>query len=213
MQKGTDYLLKNRLNELLSAFYVREVLKSVRWGICLIPLFAILLTVILSQTNASGLLEKDLHETIAIWLTGAAFALTIVRYFVHRADFYKIMIFLTGALLFREIHIDDTGELVYLNVIIAAVWMALWRKRIRGEMTTPAISSGFVGTWMSYVIALLIARRAFAFIPGEDALHIALEEMLETTGHVFLVMTFMMPAWDRSKSSAESPAPEPSRLQ
>lgn len=172
--------------------YAKQLWKTLHAWIPLTPLAGVGFVIIASRAGWDSILSKSLHETIAIYLVGLGLLLAAFRLWSTRAPFYGIMTFLVAALLFREIHLPHTGNLVYANVVIAFVWMYLWRKKIEPEITRPWILNTFAGMWSCYILALLIARRVFGFIPGENALHIPLEEFLETMGHIFLVLIFLI---------------------
>ena len=49
----------------------------------------------------------------------------------------------------------------------------------------------------TYAVALVIQRRAFKGIPGEDAMHIALEEASELMAHLLLLVGSVVGRWRR----------------
>ena len=106
-----------------------------------------------------------------------------------------ILVFLTASLLFREIHLDYTGDAIYVCLVITLIWVIRWRERISPQLQEGPVFPWLIATLFTYSISQAIARRFFRIIPGEELLHVPLEEATETAGHIMLIVTSCAGAW------------------
>lgn len=176
---------------------LRRLLRETHWYLLLLLVAALPIIIWLRDSPWKYWVSREPHEIISPWLLGAAFVIEGIRALVQRRPLHYILSFLMFALLFREIHLSGTGNLVYLNVVVAMVWMWIWRARIRDDLRARAATSWFIAGWVVYVAALLIQRRVFSFVPGEKHVVLALEESLETLGHVMIVVSMLLWPWRR----------------
>lgn len=69
-------------------------------------------------------------------------------------------------------------------------WTWLWRKRLRPFADAGNFLPWFKATMAIYVLAVLLARRAFRdVLPYEDAVNTQLEETMENVAHSMLLIT------------------------
>ena len=115
---------------------------------------------------------------------------------------YILLVFLTASLLFREIHLDYTGKAIYVCLAVALIWGYRWRERLKPQLEKGPTFPWLTATLFTYFISQAIARRFFRIIPGEELLHVPLEEAAETAGHLMQENgTWMEPCRGRCDSS------------
>ena len=68
-------------------------------------------------------------------------------------------------------------------------------------------TSWLLATLATYVLAFLLYRRAFRFVPGEETCHNFLEEGIETVCHGMLIVTSLRSPWRRSAGADRQAAP------
>ena len=82
----------------------------------------------------------------------------------------------------------------------------------RGPLTwwpgliAPVALVALAGTLSAYLLAFLVSKRAFRFVPGEHDVHAFLEEGLETVCHLMLVLTSVIGSWGRASGRGASRA-------
>lgn len=81
---------------------------------------------------------------------------------------------------------------IYVMLAGVAIWALAWRRRIRRPLRDVRHSSWLLATMWTYLVAFLLYKRVFRFIPGEEAVHNFLEEGIETVAHLMLVATSLL---------------------
>ncbi len=160
----------------------------------------VVLIVIADSIGWDFLLSKSLHEYLALVLTGVAFLLCIAHLRVHGGSLFIILTFFTINLFCREIHFAGTDITIYLALFLTPIWAWLWMDRIAAVFEDKPFISLFTSTLFTYFLSQLIARRVFRGIPGEDILHVPLEEAVETTAHIMLIISYSIASWKFSKN-------------
>lgn len=90
----------------------------------------------------------------------------------------------------REWHFDWVHHGVYVLLAILGGWIWLWRKRLRPFADAGSFLPWFKATMVIYVLAVLLARRAFRdVLPYEDVVNTQLEETMENVAHLMLLIT------------------------
>jgi hypothetical protein len=154
-------------------------------------------------TGADWYLVKRPHEYAAVGLLAAAAAACTVRAHGGRSRAHLLLAFLAVAFLAREIHWEWTTKGVYVVLAALAVWAAIWRGHL-----TPAVRIGRFWPWLcatgfAYVLAQVIARRAFrGVLPYEQDLHALLEEVVENAAHAMLIVTAFADRFGRRDEAA-----------
>ena len=91
----------------------------------------------------------------------------------------------------REIHFAGTSKGVYVATAVVGLlvlrlgWRMDWSAAAR--RIDWAMVSALGATFAAYAVALLIQRRVFRMVPGEERLHVAFEEVCETWAHLCLL--------------------------
>lgn len=146
-----------------------------------------------------GFYQKRIHEILALiilFITGTIFFLCAVRY---RRPIVIILTVLTVAFFCREWHFAGTSKGVYVTLAIVGFWAYVWRDKIAQALKNRSLKIWLIATFVTYFLSQLIARRAFRslHLPLELQLHVPMEEVVETTAHIMLLVTSLI-AWKYS---------------
>jgi len=141
-------------------------------------------------------------ERIAPIPLGAAAAIYAFRTVYTRSRAGLIVTFLVISLLCREIHFPFMDYAIFALLGIAGLWALWWRADVLRVLSDGRHTWWFAATMATYFLSQLIAKRVFAarhlpLIPDEGAIHTALEEGVETVGHLMLLFTSMVGRWRR----------------
>jgi hypothetical protein len=123
-----------------------------------------------------------------------------------------VVLLVACAFLLRELH-DlpwlrwiDIG--VYLAVLAAGGIMLIFRHRIAARFQSdPWQATAAMFLFVAYLVALLIDRRVFKFVPGEKVIHSGLEETAETIAHLGMLAFSLVGSWRRGLHKTEPTAP------
>jgi len=124
-------------------------------------------------------------------------AVYAVRVLLTRNPLALLLLGLTGALFCRELHFAWTDKGIYVMVAGVLIWAVAWRRALVEPLKDKPQLTWLVATLATYLLSQLIARRAFRFVPGEQAIHSKIEEGVETMGHLMLIVTSLVGRWDR----------------
>ena len=86
---------------------------------------------------------------------------------------------------------------MYITFALLAFW-AFRRKEFFGRVLTKTpLKIWIVATFTTYALSQLIARRLFRHLrlPQEADLHIYLEETVETTAHLMMIVVCILALW------------------
>lgn len=141
-------------------------------------------------------------EQIGPYLIGVAAAIYVIRTAVTRNWPLAIVTFLVLSLMCREIHFAHMDKAIFALFGTAGAWAILWRKRITASPADWPHVSWLLAAMVTYALSQIIAKRVFSarhipIIPGEDAIHTALEESAETAGHLILIVSAVVGSWRR----------------
>jgi hypothetical protein len=142
---------------------------------------------------------KRVLETGALGLTGSALVLCLVHRAVGREPYHLVLAAVAGTVLLREIHWDWTDVFVYVALAAIAAWGWAWRPRIAPylDRSVPA-RVWLVAAAVTYVLSQLVARRVFRdILPDEQLVYDRLEEVLECTAHLALLVATVVGPWSR----------------
>ncbi len=153
---------------------------------------------------------KATLEAPAPYLAGLVALVYAARSLVTRNHLYILLTALAVAFTLREMRDDAyfkwTKQGIYVMLVCIGVWAGLWRNRLRVPLMDWRHTSWLIATFAAYFLSQVIARRAFKFIPGEDAIHVPLEEWAETTAHHLFVITSLVGSWRRVSNSPAEPS-------
>lgn len=154
----------------------------------LAPVYASVFVIMTYWMGLERLLEKQSQENLALLMIGVPTLVLPYRYRAGHGPLYLILAFLAASLLYREIHLPGTGDGVYVCLLIVMVWTIAWWKRITPQLKQGRTFALVVATLFTYFCSQVIARRAFRGLPGEQTLHVALEEVTENMGHFLFIL-------------------------
>jgi len=142
-------------------------------------------------------------------LLAVAMTVFAVHAAVARKALSTILVALSAALLLREIHFEWTHRGIYPMLAAVAGWAWLWRRRLAEDPLDARQVRWLAATMGAYVVAFLLYRRAFQFVPGEAAYHNVLEEGMETVSHAMLIATSLRSPWRRPAKADPPVRPRP----
>jgi len=181
---------KNHLNHFFN------LLEGADWKPLLIAPASVLFVYFAVRMGWGAIVAKPLLETIALVLTGSAFAVYGFRTITETNPLAKVMCVFSFAFFCREIHFPGTSTGIYIAVMGIAIWAWFLRKKLAKPFNTGRFKTWFFAMGWTYFLALLIQRRAFKhlfplpeFLALEQELHIATEEFLENIAHALLLAT------------------------
>ena len=151
---------------------------------------------------------KYYPELISPPLLGIAAVIFALRAWRTENPFCAILTGLAVAFTCREIHFAGTDIGVKVALGILVVWTILLRKRLAGAVGNIAHVRWVAASALAYVLSMLVAKRVFkpgrlGIIPNEGVIHIALEEGLELTAHLLLLLSAVMGGWKASPRPAD----------
>ncbi len=164
-------------------------LKRLNLWLLLAPVYSSIFVVAAHRLGQDWIIAKAPQEYLGIGLIMVPTAVMYYRWKSGHGPLFAILAFLAAALLFREIHIRYTGEVVYVCLAIVAVWTARWWGRIVPQLEQGRTFAFVFSTLFAYLASQLIARRVFKGIVGEQELHIQLEEAAENAAHLLFIAT------------------------
>ncbi|MGB2822487.1 MAG: hypothetical protein WBF17_15990 [Phycisphaerae bacterium] len=138
-------------------------------------------------------------EAIAPFLLAVAVAVYVVNAVVTRNPLSMVLVALSVSLFCREIHFEWTHRGVYVMLAATGIWALAWRRKLRRPIRNFRHTSWLLATLWTYLLAFLISRRVFRFVPGERAVHSFLEEGMETVSHLMLIATSLLASWRRHR--------------
>jgi len=181
--------------------------KYIRWWPALIAPAALVALVFLAERLDPGAM-KYYPELISPPLLGIAAALFALRAWRTGNPLCMILTGLAVAFTFREIHFEWTNIGIKVALGVLVVWTVLWRKRLAGAVGNIAHVRWVLASALTYALSMVVAKRVFkagrlGIIPNEGVIHITLEEGLELTAHLLLLLSAVMGGWKPSTRPAD----------
>ena len=175
--------------------------------LALLPFVGVALVLVADREDYTPLLLKKNHELIAIPLLGLATVLWLASARRTREPVTCAAALLGIALTCREIHFKGSNFLIFVAVVTALFWGWPRRRMLLAALRKRIELQWYAGALWSYFLSQVVAHRPFKGLPGELRLHVPIEEMLESVGHVVIFCSAVL-AWQRARSTAEgAPAP------
>ncbi|MFP4139788.1 MAG: hypothetical protein ACOCZU_06560 [Planctomycetota bacterium] len=171
-----------------------------RWLIAL-PLLLGIAAVTALAVQSNDAISVPL-EAAAPFILAAAVLAHAARSAVSRSLLSVVLACTSAVFILRELH--DLPELrwmdkaIYVFLTAAALVIAWKHRRISRELRADPLKASLFGfTLVAYMVALLIDRRVFKFIPGEQSIHTVLEESAETIAHLSLLAVGLAGRWSK----------------
>ena len=164
-----------------------------RWWPVLLGFAAMGLVYVAVAFGRQELLSKTSNESIALILLGISIAGFLFQALVFRSQFHLLMAIMCAALFCREWHFSGSGPIMYTTFALLAFW-AFRKKELFGLFLAKCrLKIWIVATLATYALSQLIARRFFRFcLPQENDWHIHLEETVETTAHLMMIVVCIL---------------------
>lgn len=140
-------------------------------------------------SGADPEIQKGPNEVAAVILTGFATVCWGVEALRQRDPLAALCTFLSLAFLQREIHFTGSDEILDAMGLVLLVWGWLWRERLAAPLARGQRWPWLVATGWTYLFSQLVARRVFRGVPFEEELHVWVEEAVENTAHVMLIVS------------------------
>ncbi len=127
-------------------------------------------------------------EQLAIPVLYLAAATGLIRYAVTRAPFFLWLAALDVGFLVREYHWRLTGELVYVNVAVLAAVALRRYEGFADYFESRVVAALLVATFLLYLLSVGFDQHWWRFLSQSKAVRSTLEELLEVSGHVVLLL-------------------------
>ena len=135
---------------------------------------------------------KQILEIAAVVISGVLTIGLIGRYVYTRHLFLLWAAGFMAIAMSREIHFSGSDELLLIGWPIMLL-IVVWRYDLfKSYLKNPVLINLLVGGFFLYLISQTIDQRWWRGVPGEDLVHVPLEELIEIFGHctVGLAMLF-----------------------
>ena len=143
---------------------------------------------------------KQVLETAAVVISGILTIGLIGRYAFTRHLFLLWSAGFMAIAMSREIHFSGSDEILLIGWPIMLV-IVLWRYDLfKSYLKNPVLINFLAGGFLLYLISQTIDQRWWRGVPGEDLVHVPLEELMEILGHCTVGLLAML----LSKESAQS---------
>ena len=142
---------------------------------------------------------RGANESIALVLVGISVVGFGVQAIKYKREFQFFMLALCVAFFCREWHFAGTSNGIYVALGVLAVWFFKRQRQIDAFFKDNAVEPWFWATFSCYLLSQIIARRVFRYValPGEEEMHIYLEESVETMAHIVMIVTCIV-SWIRA---------------
>jgi hypothetical protein len=126
---------------------------------------------------------KQVLEIAAVVITGILTIGIIGRYAFTRHLFLLWAAGFMSIAMSREIHFSGSDEILLIGWPILLV-IGLWRYDLfKSYLKNPILINFLAGGFLLYLISQTIDQRWWRGVPGEDLVHVPLEELMEILGH------------------------------
>ncbi len=158
------------------------------WPALIGPL--VLLLVYLAQDQGwEWVQRKLLHEALALVLTPIALGLFAWTAYRTRDPLQLVLTALSATFLMREIHFYGSHRATYFALAAIVIWAWRWRERLLEPIGRGSTRRWLYSALLVYLLSQLMDRRGLRILPQEQAIHVAVEEMLENAGHLLWITT------------------------
>ncbi len=162
-----------------------------KWWPLLLGPAAMVWVYIAKAIGRGGFVSRGTNEDAALILVGVSvvgFAVAAIKY---RQEFLFFMLTLCVAFFCREWHFAGTSKGIYVALALLGAWAFMRKEKIVGFYKDHAAEVWVWTAFSCYLLSQLIARRVFRYVslPGEEDMHIFLEESVETMAHLVMIVT------------------------
>ena len=129
--------------------------------------------------------RKEL-EPAAIVVSCLFMLATALRYLITRHKFFLWGTGLMGLIMCREIHFAGTDPGIYMGLLLLAGIALLKYDTLKDYLDNPLVINLLLIGFFTYFLSVTIDQRWWKGIPGEQIVHVPLEETLEVLGHCII---------------------------
>ena len=150
-----------------------------------ILLSCFLITIVLWPLIWIGFIRptKQVLEITAVVITGLLTLGLIVRFALMRHLFLLWGAGFMAIAMSREIHFSGSDEILLIGWPML-LGIALWRYDVfKTYLENPVLINFLAGGLLFYILSQTIDQRWWKGLPGEDVVHVPLEELTEILGH------------------------------
>ena len=162
-----------------------------KWWPLLFGPAAMVFVYIAQMTDNGHLTSRGTNENMALILLSVSIIGFAAQYVKYRREFSLFMLTLCIAFFCREWHFAGTSNGIYVALALLGFWAFKRKAQLEDFFKGNATEVWAWATFSLYLLSQLIARRVFRYVhlPAEEEMHIFLEETVETTGHIVMIIT------------------------
>jgi hypothetical protein len=135
---------------------------------------------------------KQVLEIAAVVISGILTIGLIGRYAFTRHLFLLWAAGFMAIAMSREIHFSGSDEILLIGWPIMLV-IGLWRYDLfKSYLKNPVLINFLAGGFLLYLISQTIDQRWWRGVPGEDLVHVPLEELMEILGHCTVGLAMLL---------------------
>ena len=165
-----------------------------QWWPVLLGFAAMGLVYFAAAFDKLDLIAKGPNENVALILLGISVVGFLIQALLFRSQFHLLMVVLCAGLFCREWHFTHSSLILYVAFALSACWF-FWQRELFGRLLAKSqLKIWLVATLATYALSQLISRRLFRHLhlPAEGDLHIYMEETVETTAHLIMVVVCIL---------------------
>lgn len=160
---------------------------------CFVPAFLTIFFVYWAEGYAKPLIAEGPNEVLAIVLMSLVVVVFLIRSLLYRLEIDYVLLLMAANFLCREFHFTGTDNAVVIIAVFVLAWVVYRKDHILASIEDAGVFQiALTGTVFTYFMAILIQRRVFKptrlpFLPNEEFMHIALEEVMENIAHAYFL--------------------------
>ena len=176
-------MIRPYLNELPDNF--RRLFAPFKLRLLMMPL---VITAMLWIIMAIGIIrpQKPPLEIAAVVVSALLMLIAAARYFLSRQPFFLWSSALFLLIMRREIHFAGTDAAIFIGLVILWAMLLYKYEKFEAYAANPWGINLLVAGFFIYFLSQTVDQRWWRSVPGEDAVHVPLEESLEMLGHILI---------------------------
>ena len=165
-----------------------------QWWPVLLGFAAMGLVYLAAAFDKQNLFAKAPNENVALILLGISIVAFLLQAVFFRSQFHLLMAIVCAALFGREWHFFASDVIMYTTFAFLAFWAIRRKELFRRILAGSRLKIWIVAALATYALSQFIARRVFhhLHLPLETDLHIHLEETVETTAHLMMIVVCIL---------------------
>ncbi len=153
-----------------------------------ILMMPLVITALLWIVMADGIIrpQKPPLEIAAVVVSALLMLIAAVRYFLSRQPFFLWSSALFLLIMCREIHFAGTDAAIFIGLVILWAMLLYKYEKFAAYAASPWVINLLVAGFFTYFLSQTVDQRWWRMIPGENIVHVPLEESLEMIGHILI---------------------------